>query len=103
MYDPDGNPMLPSELNDAPHYNYFNGTVSNDLPNTLQSASNVDGLYTVIQVPVEDDRPYRVEAWGNLDGTFTMLACESARIFANAVTILNLGPVRSDGPTACGG
>ncbi len=106
VYDADGNPMLPGELNDQPHYHYFNGTPENsgsNLPNMSQEASNVDGLYTVIQVPVVDDRPYRIEAWGELDGNFTLLACEEARIFADAVTILNLDPLRADGPTDCAG
>jgi hypothetical protein len=105
VYDADGEPMLPGELNDQPHYNYFAGIPMNEgsnLPNLLQAASNVDGLYTVIQVPVNDDgRPYRVEAWGELDGELTLLACEEARIFGDAVTILNLDPRRSDAPASC--
>lgn len=106
VYDSDGNPMLSGELNDQPHYHYFAGTPENngsDLPSMPETASNVDGLYTVIQVPVADERPYRIEAWGELDGTFTLLACEEARIFEDAVTILNLDPRRGDGPTDCAG
>lgn len=105
LYDPDGVEIIapPTEeaLNDDPHFHFFNGDASNNLPDLTEPYSNTDGLYVLVQIPYLDERPYRVEAWGNLGGELTLLSCETARIFEDAVTILNMTPVRSDRPASC--
>jgi hypothetical protein len=101
VFDPDGNEIEQGELNDEPHFHFFNGDAMNNLPDQTQTQSNADGLFVLVQIPVVDDRPYRVEAWGNLDGELTQLGCESARIFSDSVTIVNMDPVRADGPSGC--
>ncbi len=101
IYDADGNEIVEGPANDNPHYHYFSGTIGTNLPNQTQTESNRDGLYVAVQIPVADERPYRVEAWGILDGSFQRLSCETARIFPDAVTILNMGPLREDAPAAC--
>jgi hypothetical protein len=105
LYDPDGNEILsntaPDRPNDDPLFAYFNGDQANNLPNVNRVSSNSDGLYVMVQIPYLDARPYRIEAWGNVDGEMTRLACETARIFEDAVTILNMTPLRSDAPAEC--
>jgi hypothetical protein len=101
LFDPDGNEIFAGMTNEDPHFSYFNGNAADTLPNQTQLWSNSDGLYVLVQVPVLNDRPYRVEAWGILDGTFQKLSCEAARIFPDAVTILNMTPMRSDAPAGC--
>ncbi|MFK7987906.1 MAG: hypothetical protein AB8I08_17945 [Sandaracinaceae bacterium] len=101
LYDGDGNLVVDGSATTEPSYHYFNGNPDSNLPNQEETFSNVDGLYVVVQVPVLDDRPYRVEAYANLDGTTARVGCESARIFPDAVTILNVGPERADADPAC--
>jgi hypothetical protein len=101
VYDPTGAPLLEGEANDDPHFHYFSGEVERNLPNLAQLHTSPDGLYVLIQIPVTNDGRYRIEAWGNLDGEPTLISCEAARIFPDAVTIVNLNPTRADGPEAC--
>lgn len=99
LYDPNGE--LVETGPDGPFIHYFNGEADNSLPDLDATVSSEDGLYVAIEVPVLSDEPYRVEAWGMLDGRLTLLGCEAARIFEDAVTILNMTPVRADGPEGC--
>ncbi len=99
LYDPDGNYVASTPT--GPFYHYFNGDPNDNLPAQDEPDTNTDGLYVIVEVPVDSDRPYRLEAWGNLDGELTLLGCEAARIFPDAVTILNMTPVRSDAPAGC--
>lgn len=101
VYDPSGAPVLEGDANDDPHFHYFNGSVERNLPSLDQLHTSPDGLYVLIQIPVRAEGRYRIEAWGNLDGEPTIIGCEAARIFPDAVTIVNLNPRRSDGPEAC--
>jgi hypothetical protein len=101
LFDPDGNEIVPGTLNEEPHFNYFNGNAMDNLPDQTQLYSNRDGLYVLSQITVADGRPYRVEAYGNLNGALVPIACESARIFPDAVTILNMIPLRGDAPAGC--
>lgn len=101
IYDPDGNYIEPGLGTTDPRYHYFMGVVMGNVPDQTREASSADGLYVVPQVPYADDRPYRIEAWANLDGTYQRISCESARIFQDSVTILNLGPMRADADPAC--
>lgn len=96
IYDPDGNPVGGTAA-----IHYFNGDANDSLPAQDATNSSADGLYVIVEVPVASDQPYRVEAWGQLDGELTLLACEAARIFEDAVTILNMTPLRSDAPAGC--
>ena len=101
LYDPEGNLVEQGTLGDEPSYHFFNGDASNNLPEQAREMSHRDGLYVVVQVPVVDDRPYRIEAYANVDGETRLVGCESARIFADAVTIVNMTPLRSDAPAGC--
>jgi hypothetical protein len=101
VFDPDGEEVSAGPGNEDPHFHYFNGNAENNIPDQTQPYSNDDGLYVVVQVEVIDDRPYRVEAWGEVDGTYRRISCEAARIFPDAVTILNLAPERADRPASC--
>lgn len=100
LYDPSGAPVLEGERTEDPHFHYFSGEVMRNLPNVNQRDTNTDGLFVLIQIPPADGE-FRLEAWGNLDGEPTLIGCETARIFEDAVTIMNLNPTRADGPAAC--
>jgi hypothetical protein len=44
-----------------------------------------------------------VEAWGRVTpgGPVELLGCEQVDLFADTVTIINVGPLRADGATSC--
>lgn len=76
----------------TPQYRYFNG---DSFPSDIGTHTHVDGLYVGIQIPA--DRLVRVEAWGRPDeGPERRIGCEAVRVLANAVTIVNIEPLRSD-------
>ena len=101
IYDPDGNYIEPGTANASPRYHYFNGNARDNLPNSEETQTQSDGLYVAVQIPVTGDGAYRVEGYADLGNGTERIACESARIFTDAVTILNLGPMRADAPAAC--
>jgi hypothetical protein len=102
IYDPDGNCIEDGPQNDDPHIHYFNGDASNNLPALEVTQSNTDGLYLIVHIPPDpENRPFRVEAWGDVDGEPTLIGCETARIFPDAVTILNMIPLRGDAAAEC--
>lgn len=96
----DGTEILEGAAQREPHYRYFDG---DDFPNATQPWSHVDGLYAAANFPADaSGTPIFVELWGRLtaDGPVQLLGCETGRLFPDTVTILNIGPLRSDGP-AC--
>lgn len=101
VYDPDGAYITPGTRPTDPNYHYFMGLVMGNVPDQNAEFTAADGLYVIPQVPLVDDRPYRVEAWANLDGTYQRISCETARLYADSVTILNLGPTRADADPSC--
>lgn len=101
VYDPDGNYITPGTRPTDPNYHYFMGLTMGNVPDQNAEYSAADGLYVIPQVPLADDRPYRVEAWANLDGTYQRVSCETARLYSDSVTILNLGPTRADADPSC--
>lgn len=101
LYDPTGAPLLAGEGPNDPKFHYFSGRTTGNLPNLPQQHTHRDGLFLLIEVPVVGDGPFRIEAWGNLGGEPTRIGCEAARVFPDAVTIVNLNPIRADGPVEC--
>jgi len=97
---PDGTEIAEGEGATDPHYRYFDGRSfpSADAPYTQE-----DGLFAAANFAIPSgEMPIRVEIWGRLETASAepvLLACEQARLFADTVTILNMGPSRSDGPT----
>lgn len=84
-----------------PHYAYFDGSEN---PDALATYTNTDGLYVGVNVtPVTatagGSERIRVESWaftGTGTGTATRIGCESVEAFADGVSIVNIGPLRSD-------
>ena len=82
------------------HYRYFNGDES---PDASATATASDGLYVGLNVPPNSmGETIRVEAWA-YTGTDAMgeshrIGCETVQLFANGVSIVNIGPERSDYP-----
>lgn len=75
-----------------PQYRYFNG---DSFPSDSNTFTHADGLYVAVQMPA--NRTLRVEAWGRPDdGPERRIGCEVVRVLPNAVTIVNIGPLRSD-------
>lgn len=102
----------------AAHFRYFDGTEN---PDASATWTNSDGLYVALNVPpVGHSELIRVEAWANtaasvsctMDsqcGTGTCdttlgqclqeahrIGCEAVPAFPNGVSIINIGPLRSD-------
>ncbi len=100
VYSPDGTLIAEGRRQSEPHFRYFDG---DDFPNGSQPWSHRDGLYAAANLPVSD-MPVFVELWGRTaeGAPLELLGCETARLFADTVTILNVGPKRSDGPTCPG-
>ncbi len=99
-YGSDGMLIVEGEAMASPHIRYFNG---DSFPSPTAMFTDVDGLYAVANIP-PDRSPIRLEAWGRLtdaDMTPVILGCETARIFGDTVTIINIVPLRSDGPADC--
>jgi len=100
LYAASGEPIAEGRLGSEPHYKYFDG---DDFPNSTQPWSHRDGLFVIanLRVPA-DGTPFFMELRGRLTegGEVQVLGCEQGTLFADTVTILNVGPTRSDGP-AC--
>lgn len=83
--------------NPDPHYRYFNG---DSTPDGEALWTNADGLFAAVNIPVPDDATsqLRIEAWGRPTAADEpiRLGCEAVRVLADAVTIINVGPLRSD-------
>ena len=82
---------------------FFVGYFRNSLPSSAQRRTSADGLFAAANIPVMAE-PIRVELWGVMaDGQApSLVGCEEARVFANGVTIISLGPLRSDYPLGSG-
>lgn len=79
---------------------YFNGM---QFPAQTQTDTNTDGLYGVGNIPVPGDNVVRIGLYGAAtdDGPMELLACEEIQVNAGGITILNVGPQRSDGSQDC--
>ncbi len=105
MYGVDGAPVPEGAAADpeAVHYRFFDG--SGALPSSDQPFTHVDGLYGVVNLPVPaGGGEFFLEAWGRRSGDAepVLLACERIRAFPDVVNIVNLTPLRSDGPRCPG-
>ena len=99
IYDASGNLIPEGTGNREPHYRYFDGE---DFPSSEQPYSHVDGLYAIANLPVPSaGTAFFMELWGRTtaDAQLELLGCEQGTLYADTVTILNIGPMRSDGPT----
>lgn len=80
---------------------YFDGTGT---PSPTATMSALDGLYASVEVPVPaDGRPVRVELWGTLPGDDfqTRVGCEETRLLGDGLSLLDIRPLREDGPASC--
>ena len=99
MYD-GGTLIAEGERNVDPKYRYFNGE---NFPSPTNRWTHVDGLYAAGNIPVASGGgTITVEVWGELDGEFQVIGCEEVPALPNAISIVNVGPLRSDGPTCPG-
>lgn len=100
FYAPDGSVIQEGPRQEDPHLpRYFNG---DNVPDGFAQWTHADGLYAAVNVPVPSDPTarIRVEAWGRTEegAAPVRLGCEAIRVFADAVSIVNIGPLRNDYP-----
>lgn len=93
-FDESGEIVMGSDVT-APQYRYFNG---DSFPSDSNTFTHADGLYVGVQIPVPASGRIRVEAWGRptADSPEVRIGCEAVRVLPDAVTIVNLGPLRAD-------
>lgn len=94
----DGTEILQGLEPTEPHYAYFDGSEN---PDALATYSNTDGLYVGVNItPNSTPERIRVEAWAytgtDATGTAERIGCESVQAFPDGVSIVNIGPMRSD-------
>jgi hypothetical protein len=100
VYRADGTRIL-SDWSDgvAPQVRFFDGEEN---PDDTSEFTQVDGLYAVLNLPAPEDGfdDIRVEAWGvTSEGAEPMLlGCEQVGVYADGVSIVNVGPLRNDYP-----
>lgn len=99
LFDENGEIAYGTDPTDTADF-YFDG---NDLPDPDETESQVGGLFGVSSVPVPPSGVVRVEVWGVLSdgGDYERLGCEEVRVGDDAISIINIGALRSDGPAAC--
>jgi hypothetical protein len=103
----------PNGPTSAPHYRFFSGDGST--PDSGATNTAIDGLYVGLNVPpcshpaatgmlcpTGSTELVRLEAWAYTGtdpmGTAVRIGCEAAQAFPDGVSIVNIGPTRSDYP-----
>lgn len=92
---------IPSNWDDgvAPQVRFFDGEEN---PDDEATYTQVDGLYAVLNLPAPEDgfEDIRIEAWGvTAEGAEPiLLGCEQVGVYADGVSIVNVGPLRNDYP-----
>ena len=79
---------------------YFSGS---QVPQASARRTAADGLYGASNIPIPADGTIRVGIYGTLEegGAQELIGCETVRVDEGTITILNVGPERSDGPSGC--
>jgi hypothetical protein len=100
LFRADGTEILNGTEAADPHIAYFDGLEN---PDNSSFYTQVDGLYATanITAPATGFETIRVEAWGrrNAGDAIELLGCEAVGIYENGVSIVNIGPLRSDYPS----
>ncbi len=99
LYDSNGTEITEGTTQAEPHFRYFDG---DSFPSARQTHTHVDGLWAVANVPISgDSTTVTVEILGKRENDTepVILARERARVFPDTVTLINTGPLRTDGPT----
>ena len=100
MYTTDGTLLEETATANSPKYRYFNGS---SFPDGRQKWTHVDGLYAAANIPSPAaGAQVLVEVSGLRDGVYQVIGCEQVPILPNAVSIVNVGPLRADGPSCPG-
>ncbi|MAQ16865.1 MAG: hypothetical protein CMN30_18990 [Sandaracinus sp.] len=101
IYREDGTFIAEAGGNTSPKYRFFDG---DGTPSTAQRWTHVDGLFGGINMPVDaGGENLLVELWGMNDaGELEVIGCETVPAAPDAVAIVNVGPLRADGPTCPG-
>ncbi len=102
IYREDGTLISEGTRSADPHYRYFDG---DDFPKADQPWSHTDGLFAIANLPVDAGGEFVfVEFIGRRTdgGEEEVIACERMPIFADTISIVNLGPLRADAPSCPG-
>jgi hypothetical protein len=93
----DGTEIVEGDDVTQAHYRYFDGAEN---PDASAMFTGSDGLYVIVNAhPATTGELIRVEAWaytGSGTGTPTRIGCEAVHALPDGVSIVNIGPLRSD-------
>lgn len=95
----DGTLIMEGATNPEPHYRYFDG---DDFPLSGQEWSHVDGLFAAANLPVTGDSEQvlvRMVGRTTAGGPVEIIGCEPLPLHPDTASIVNIVPLRSDGPT----
>ena len=95
----DGTVVMEGDTNPEPHYRYFDG---GDFPLAGQQWSHVDGLFAAANIPAATDGEsifVRIVGRTTAAGDLQVIGCEPLPIHPDTASIVNVVPLRSDGPT----
>lgn len=98
VFDASGEIEFGSATN-GPRRFYFTGAI----PNSMFTSSTDNGLFGAGNLPTGS--PLRIEVWGvtAAGGDLQLLGCEMVDPVADGISIVNVGGLRSDGPSGCSG
>ncbi len=95
----DGTLVMEGDTNPEPHYRYFDG---DDFPFAGQEWTHVDGLFAAANIPVTGDSEdvfMRVIGRRTAGAPLEVVGCEPIPLHPDTASIINIVPLRSDGPT----
>jgi hypothetical protein len=96
VFHANGTPILEGMDIGDPHYRYFDGMEN---PDANAMYTGADGLWLAANVtPNSPAELIRVEAYANTGSGTQRIGCEAVQAFADGVSIVNIGPLRSDYP-----
>ncbi len=100
VYDASGTKIAEGMRQADPHYRYFDG---DDFPSATQPHTHVDGLYAIANLPIDASGSAEVTVElsarpAGMDEPI-VIGRERVRVFPDTGTIINVGPLRSDGPS----
>ena len=100
VYDEAGNYIAEGGPSNAPKYRFFDG---DSFPSPSQRYTHIDGLFGGVNMTVAaGGENFIVEAWVDRGEGLEVFGCEQVPAAPDAISIVNIGPLRADGP-ACPG
>lgn len=98
IFDADGRIMFGAGPTDTQDF-YF----VEEFPNAGQDTTSPDGLYGAFNLPQPSDGLLTVVTCGveSAGAPPTVIGCEQIRVEEDGISVVNVGPLRADGPALC--